>query len=36
LRWWPGGEDEVLGVAAYHGPIVYWGVRPSPAEAWAL
>ena len=36
MRWWPGGEDEVLGVAAYHGPVVYWGVRPPPAEAWAL
>lgn len=31
LTWWPGGEEEVLGVAAYHGVPTYWGVRPPPA-----
>ncbi len=31
LRWWPGGDDETLGVASYHGLPVYWGVRPPPA-----
>jgi hypothetical protein len=30
LTWWPGGEEEVLGVAGYHGAPVHWGVRPPP------
>jgi hypothetical protein len=32
LTWWPGGEEEVLGVAGYHGEPVDWGVRPPPAR----
>jgi hypothetical protein len=32
LTWWPGGEEETLGVAGYHGEPVYWGVTPPPAE----
>jgi len=33
LTWWPGGEEEVLGVAGYHGEPVHWGVRPPPTPA---
>ena len=30
LTWWPGGEEEVLAVAGYHGEPVHWGVTPPP------
>jgi hypothetical protein len=30
VRWWPGGEEEVLGTAEYHGLPVYWGATAAP------
>jgi hypothetical protein len=31
LTWWPGGDEEVLGTAQYHGTTVHWGAR-SPRD----
>jgi hypothetical protein len=35
LTWWPGGGEEVLGTAGYHGRPVQWGapVSPPPGRA---
>ena len=32
LTWWPGGDEQVLATAEYHGVPVYWGAQAAPAR----